>query len=225
MRSRLEAPAPALRLHGSGEFRRRLAVAFGRPEAEGDVVWRRLVHGSGAFVLVYFVVPNDFFVVVPKEVVLLLALALACALEALRLRARLELPAIRGYELDRPASFVFYAVALVLAVLVFPEGIAAAVVLGTAFVDPLAGELRSDRRFARWTVAAPLAAYLLLATTALDLVGRWPLAWAVGLGLAAAVAAVGVERWRFRWLDDDLTMTVVPAVLLYAAALGLGLPR
>ena len=225
MRSPVGPSPPPLRLHGGGEFRRRLAVAFGRPEAAGDVVWRRLVHASGALILVYYLFPVDFFVVLPKEDVLLLALAAGFVLEVLRLRAGVELPAIRAYELRRPASYLFYAVGLVIAVLLFPEGIAAAVVLGTALVDPLAGELRSDPRFRRWSLAGPLGAYVALAATSLAVVGRWPLGFAVALGVAAAVAAVGVERWRFRWLDDDLTMTVVPALLLLGAAVAFGLPR
>jgi len=206
-------------------FRRRLARALGRDEAPGDVLWRRIVHGAGAFVLVYYLVPGDLFVVVSKEVVLLLALAAAFVLELCRLGLGLPLPTIRGYERDRPASFVFYAVALVVALLVFPEPIAVVVVLGTAVVDPLAGELRtgSRPRLAPWV---PFTVYAGMAAGILATFGRWPWVWAAVLGVLAGAAAVGVERWRFRWLDDDLTMTVVPAVLLYAAGvLGLGLAR
>ena len=59
-----EGASAPLRLHRGGTFRRRLALAFGRDEAAGDIVWRRLVHGAGAFVLVYYLVPVDFFVLV-----------------------------------------------------------------------------------------------------------------------------------------------------------------
>jgi len=48
----------------------------------------------------------------------------------------------------------------------------------------------------------------------------------VALGELAGAVGVSVERWRFRWVDDDLSMTVVPALVLYAVGIGLlGLPR
>ena len=175
--------------------------------------------------LVYFLVPVQFFVVAPKWVILLAALAAVGVLELLRLGAGVELPTIRAYESGRPASYLFYATALAVAVLLFPEPIAVAVVLGTAFVDPLAGELRASRTWSRGPPVIPFVAYAVLAIAALLLVGRWPALAAVTLGLLAAAIGVTVERWRFRWLDDDLTMTVVPAVVLYAVGVvGWGLP-
>jgi hypothetical protein len=189
-------------------------------------LWRRLVHGSGAFVLIYFLLPDGFFVVLPKETVLLLALAAAGVLEALRLGLGVELPTLRDYEAHRLASYVFYAVGLVAAILLLPEGLAVAVILGTALVDPIAGGLRSAQAPGPVAVAVPIVVYAGLAALALASVGRWPLGPAVALGTAAAVVAVAVERWRWRWLDDDLTMTVAPAVLLYGVGIvAFGLPR
>jgi hypothetical protein len=226
VRAPLSGPPSPLRLHQGGEFRRRLAAAFGREESEADELWRRIIHGAGAFVLLYDVLPSNFFVVVPKVVVLLAALAAVLVLEVLRLGLGAELPTIRGYEARRPASYVFYAVALAGAVLFLPPPLAAAVVLGTAFVDPLAGELRRSDRWRRPGPFVAFAAYTVLAAGALGLVGRWPWAGAVGLGALAAAVAVVVERWRFRWLDDDLTMTVAPALVLYGlGVVVLGLPR
>jgi dolichol kinase len=214
------------RLHRGGGFRRRLATALGQEEAAGDVILRRILHGAGAFVLVYYLVPDDFFVVVRKEVVLLLALAAAGVLEVLRLGVGVELPTMRGYETERPASYVFYAVALVVAILFFPEPIACAVVLGTAIVDPLAGGLRSSARHARFGPWLPWGVYTALAATALAAVGGWPWELAVALGAAAGAVGVAAERVKLRWLDDDLTMTVVPALLLYGVGIvALGLPR
>ena len=214
-------PAP-----GAGRLRRRLAVALGRDEAAADRVSRRILHGAGAFILVYYPMPVYFFLVLPKEAVLLLALAAVGAIEVLRLGFGTKVPTIRDYEARRPASYVFYAVALVIAVLLFPVPIAAAVVLGTAIVDPLAGELRAQPRWARFQLVAPFTVYTVLATVALGLLGPWPWGWSVGLGALAAAVGVSVERWRFRWVDDDLSMTVVPALVLYAVGIGLlGLAR
>ncbi len=214
-----------LRARRGGSFRRRLAALFGRDEAAADELWRRILHGAGAFVLVYYVLPTGFFLVAPKEDVLLAALGAVIVLEVARRIARLELPTLRPYEARRPASFLFYAVALVVAVLLFPEPIAAAVVVGTAFVDPVAGELRRQARSRGVALGVPWAVYTALAVTALVGVGRWPWTDAVALAAVGGAVAVAAERVRYAWLDDDLTMTVAPALVLWALASPvLGLP-
>ena len=213
------------RLHGRGRFRRWLGRALGGDEQLGDRAWRRIMHSAGAAVVVYYVVPDNFFVVAPKADVLLAALAAVFVLEALRHAVGLELPTVRPYEEHRIASYVFYALALVLAVLLFPKPIGAAVVLGTAIVDPIAGELRRRNRSALVTVGTPLAVYWLLATAGLAGVGRWPLVESLALAAAAAPIAVAAERPKWPWVDDDLVMTLVPALFLYGVGVALlGLP-
>ena len=145
---------------GSGE---RLGGDF----ALGDRIWRRILHGLGAVVLVYFVVPNGFFVFAPKEVILLVLLGLVVVAELLRFTVGLELPTVRDYESHRVGGYVYFAVALTIVVLLFPEPIAVAVVLGTAFVDPVAGELRTAGRSRSLYPAVPVALYAVLAFTSL----------------------------------------------------------
>ncbi|MGA8275249.1 MAG: hypothetical protein WB789_05330 [Thermoplasmata archaeon] len=207
-----------LRLHGRGRFRTWLGARLGGDLELGDRVWRRVLHGLCAAVLLYYLLPDGFFIVAPKEVVLVAALVAVLVLEGLRHLVGLELPTIRPYEQKRVASFAFFALAIVLAVLLFPEPIAAAVVLGTALVDPLVGEMRvaGFRRATLWAV--PILAYAGLAFVGLQLVGRWPVLDAIGLAVLAAPIAVAVERPKSRWVDDDLAMTFVPAVVLYVVA-------
>jgi hypothetical protein len=192
----------------------------------GDRMMRRGLHLAGLAVLLYFVLPSGFFVVLPVRTVLLLALFAVLVLEMVRLGTGLELPAIRPYERHRVASYAWYAVALVVAVLLFPESVATAVVLGTALVDPLIGELRRGsgtwRRSYPWL---PLALYALLAGTALTVVGGWSAARAGAGAAVAALVAIGSERPKLLSLDDDLAMTLVPAAALYAIGLlGPGAP-
>jgi hypothetical protein len=214
-----------LRLHRHGRFRRWLGARFGHDEAWGDRLWRRIVHTSGALILVYYVVPPGFFVVVPTEVILLAALAVALLLEALRHLAGLELPTIRPFEAHRVASFAYYAVALVGAVLLAPFPIAVAVVLGTAWVDPLAGTLRDSGRLRRFYPALPYAAYVVLAYVGLAVIGGWPEGVSVLLALMAAAVGLAAEYPKMMWLDDDLVMTAAPAVALYVVGVVLlGLP-
>ena len=206
-------------------FRRWLGMRLGGDEVLGDRVWRRCLHAAGVAALLYLVLPTDFFVVLPKEYVLLLTLAAVLLLEGLRHSVGVTLPTLRAYEQHRVGSYVFYAIALTGALLLFPAPIAAAVILGTALIDPLAGELRLSVRYARLYPAVPWAAYGVLATSALRAFGGWPLLPSVGLAVLAAVIAIAVERPKIPWIDDDLAMTFAPALALFAiGSLALGLP-
>jgi hypothetical protein len=214
-----------LRLHRHGRFRRWLGEGLGGDEELGDRVWRRIMHTFGAAVLVYYALPNDFFVIAPKVDILLAALGAMFLLEVLRHAAGLELPTIRPYEVHRVASFVFFSIALVLAVLLFPLPIGAAIVLGTAIVDPVAGELRHERASPLLAVGIPLGAYALLAFVGLVAIGGWPAGDSALLAVAAAPIAIAAEWPKYPWVDDDLVMTLVPGLFLYAAGvLALGLP-
>ncbi len=215
----------AWRLHRHGRFRGWLGGRLGGDVELGDRAWRRALHVLGAGALIYYPLPNDVFVIAPKEDVLLAALAAVLVLELLRHRAGLELPTIRPYEARRVASFAFFAIAVVAAILLFPPPIAVAVVLGTALVDPLAGELRANPAYRPLYPVVPLAVYTTLAFGALVGVGGWPPFDAFVFGLGAAGLALLAEWPKYRWGDDDLMMTFVPALALYTiGVLGAGLP-
>jgi len=193
--------------------------------ALGDRVWRRVLHAICAGALFYYLLPEGIFVVAPKDVVLVAALIAVLLLELLRHLAGLELPTIRPYEHERVASYAFFAVAIVVTILVFPEAIAAAVVLGTALVDPLVGEMRVARASPAVLWIVPILAYAALALVGLVVIGHWPLLDSLGLAALAAPIAVAVERPKTRWVDDDLAMTFVPAIaLVVVAVLVLRLP-
>ena len=170
----------------------------------------------GAGVLVYYFLPPRFFIVLPTEAVLLLGLETILVLEALRLFAGAELPTIREYERARIASYAFYAVALVVAVLLFPLPVAAVAVLGTAFVDPLVGELRRSERRRKGYPGLPWVVYALLGSGALVLFGHYPALPSILLASVAATVALAVERPKIPDLDDDLAMTLVPALAVEA---------
>lgn len=208
------------RLHRDRAFRRWLGAHAGGDDALGDRLLRRGFHLGAAIALAYYVLPSRFFGVVTTEQLLLLGLATVLGLEALRLAGVLEIPTLRHYEAGRLASYAFYAIAIVVAILVFPEPIAVVVVLGTAAVDPLIGELRLVPRLARtWYPAGPLVAYAGLAAVGLAWVGRWALEPTAVGALVGAVVAVAAERPKIGGVDDDLAMTLAPAAALVAVAL------
>jgi hypothetical protein len=214
------------RLHRGGKFRRWLGARLGGDFELGDRVWRRALHALGAVALVYYVLPTNFFLIAPKQYILLAALLAVLIVEGLRHAVGLELPTIRPYEEGRVGSFAIFGTAIVIAIFVFPLPIACAVVLGTAIVDPLAGELRRSPRYRRADIVVPFGTYAALAFVGLAVLGRWPVLPSVGLALVAGAAAIAVERPKVWWYDDDFAMTLVPALILYGVAvLALGYPR
>ncbi len=213
------------RLHRHGRFRAWLGARLGGDAELGDRAWRRALHVLGAAALVYYLLPEEAFVVAPKWEVLLAALVAVLVLEVLRHKAGLELPTIRPYEARRVASFAFFAVAVVAAILLFPPPIAVAVVLGTAIVDPLAGELRDSPHYRPLYPLIPFGIYTGLAFGALVAVGNWPPPDAFFFAVVAAGLALLAERPKYRWGDDDFVMTFAPALVLYTfGVLAAGLP-
>jgi len=195
----------------------------GGPEL-GDRAWRRCLHAAGLAVLLYYVLPPNLFGI-PNADALLVALAAVLGLEAGRWAVGIELPTLRPHEESRPASFAYFAVGLVIAVLFFPEPVGVAVVAGAALVDPLIGELRRSSWRDRAYPALPIAVYAVIAAASFRWVGAMALPAAVLLGGLASVLAVAAEYPRLRYLDDDLLMVVVPGLVLTGLlALAPGLP-
>jgi hypothetical protein len=208
-----------VKFHTGGRVRRWIGARLGGDFELGDRVYRRSLHCLGALVLLYFALPRHLVGWFTTEMLLLLGLGLVLLLELLRWAVGVELPTIRSYEKARIASYTFYAVALVAAVLLFPLPIALVVVLGTALVDPLVGELRISARWRSTYPWFPGVVYVLLGASALILVTHWQVFPAVLAAGIAAVVALAVERPKIPQLDDDLAMTLVPALVLLALTL------
>jgi dolichol kinase len=171
-------------------------------------VLRRLVHMMAPLSLFYYVLPDPLWPGAPSNQILLLILFEAIlAFEALRLYFRWPIIGIREYEYDRFSAASWAALALVLALLFFPYQLAAPAIIGMAWVDPLIGELR--RHKSKLYPLVPTVVYLSLTFAILwyffGLTTTVIIASAVATGLA-----IGIERVRTKYIDDDFLMTIVP---------------
>jgi hypothetical protein len=202
------------RLHSGGRIRRWLGRTLAGDEAQGERIWRRIVHLFGLLALLYYVVPGDFFVVITTREIVYLLVVLVIAIELARHFAGLELPTIRPFEEHRIASYTYYGVAIAAALLLFPEAIGAVVIVGTAVIDPLIGELRVSERFRRFYPGLPTIGYAAIAAFGFALLGPWPLPEVLALAVLAAVVAIISERPKNVWIDDDFAMTMAPALVL-----------
>ncbi len=208
-----------MQLHRGGRFRAWLGHRLGGDAEVGGRVGRRILHAAGAFTLLYYLFPPHLLGITPNWTIPLAALVAVLTLDGLRLSGRIDVPETRPYERIRLASYSYFGIAIVLSLLLFPEPIAVATILGTAFVDPLIGELRRSATLRAMYPLVPFAAYFGLATVALAEVGRFPLVMAGFLAALAGALAIAGEYPHWIYLDDDLVMTVLPGIVLWGLVL------
>ena len=204
-----------LRLHRGGRTRAWLGKRMGGDEALGDRLWRRVLHVGGLVILLVYVVPSGTFGPVPVRAVPVILLAVLLVVEGFRWRGQVELPTIRPHERARMASYAYYGIALVLATLAFPEAVAVTVIVGSALIDPLLGELRLRPLGGAAVAIVGGIAYVALAVVCLHALTDLPLTTELGLGLLGAMLAVLVEGpGSVLPLDDDFAMVIVPGIVL-----------
>jgi hypothetical protein len=180
-----------------------------------QAVLRRTVHLSAPLYLVYYYIPSPMWEGgPPREVGLVAILAIVLAVEALRLRLRFKVPGLRGYEDERVSAGAWAAIGMVFAMLFFPLSLAAPAIAGMAFIDPLISIVRRTR----WYPWIPLLAHFLL-TLSILLLFYEPSARTLLAAMVASPLAVGVEALRWRRVDDDFLMVVVPLLGLAAVML------
>jgi dolichol kinase len=178
-------------------------------ELDAPYAFRRAVHAFGACFVVWYLIPPDGAWGLLKWVLPLAILALVAALETLRLGGRLPAErffGLREYERTRLGGYAYFGLSTVLLLYLAPEAVAVPCLVGMSLLDPLAGEAR---RAGRRTLGFVLGALLAAALFALYLWPPW-LAAASGTLMAAS------EAVKFRHLDDDLLMALLPAAFLFA---------
>ena len=179
--------------------------------AERAVVLRRLIHVSLALSLVYYLVPDPLPLVrISKGSGVLVLVGIVTVAEAIRLKRGWRFFLFRDYEMKRPAAYYQLGVGCAAALVAFPMKYAILTILGVCFADPVIGIVRAGPK-ARWAFAAGFGVWVAAAIIAC---AALTLPVPIGLIVLGAAAAVAVEPIRFPTLDDDLTMNLVPLVLI-----------
>jgi dolichol kinase len=179
-----------------------------------DEVARRGVHASGtAIPLAYLLAPEPITWTVVQGF-LLVGLAVALALEVVRLYVGLDWAIYdrltREYEQDNLAGYFLYAVGMTVVGLAFGPRTAVPAMLMLTVADPLSGLLGSGElgRKRLWVLLATFGVATLLAVPFVP-----PLAAA--LGGAAATVADGIKpAIRGYVIDDNLSIPVLAAVAM-----------
>lgn len=173
---------------------------------------RRIAHGILSLGIVYYWLPDPLFDPdFPKWFGLVIIVLIVGSVEIVRLRRSKIFFGMRPYEVHRIGSYV-YAVAGIFLVLTFaPPIVGIPCILGMAWVDPIAGELRNLGR--REYVVLPIMGfcYAAISYVALLLLSV-DASLAIALILIMTPVAVVSEAIDLRYLDDDLTMVLFPAI-------------
>jgi len=199
---------------------------------EFDVHWyRRVFHTFGAAFLVYYILPNDIeWLNLAKFWVPLSIVIFAILLEYLRISGKIDSKhffGLRMYEKNRAGSYVFFAVGILLLLLLrFPQQIAIPCILCACIADPIMGEVR-HRFEKKYVYITGFVVCLLFFMITWYKAAIWLMLLVSIVGAAGAVIG---EAKKFWWLDDDFMIQMLPAIFLLAIWLsaqyiGIALPE
>jgi len=183
------------------------------------LVLRRAVHVLVAIAPAYFLVPETIPGIELRRWVLLVVFFAGVALfESIRLWKGITFLGLRPHEKKAIASFAWAAAGITLALWIFPEEIATAVLIGMALVDPLSGELRGRGYDSLTTHGTSTVIYFAICATSL-FVWDVPVLHVLLLSILGSVVAVASESKKVPYVDDDFLMIVVPGALMSALSL------
>jgi len=185
-----------------------------------EVVIRRAFHCLMALAPVYYLLPVDLPVIgVRRWVVLIAFFAIIILIEVIRLPKGILFLGMRPHEKDQIASFVWAAAGITATLWLFPHDIAAAAIVGMAFVDPLAGELRSHGVGTWRNIGASSLVYFAICSAILFFADDRLLPALLVMAAIGTVIAIGSEQFKNVHVDDDFLMVCAPGIVMTALAL------
>jgi dolichol kinase len=181
---------------------------------EIDAHWfRRVFHTFAASFLFYYLLPDEEWINLGKIIIPIIIIFCMVIIEYRRIRGDLDHQrffGLRNYEKKRPASYLYFGVAVLLLFLLFPQQIAIPCILCGSFSDPIIGEsrfyLRKKRAYAIGFVISVL--FFLVTWCRAD---WWIL---ILVSLLGATGTVIGEAKKLKLVDDDFMIQMLPAVLL-----------
>ena len=181
---------------------------------EVDAHWfRRVFHTFAASFLFYYLLPDEEWINLEKIVLPITIVLCMVVVEYRRIRGDLDHQrffGLRNYEKKRPASYLYFGVAVLILFLLFPQQIAIPCILCASFTDPIIGESRYYLGKKRaYAIGFIISVFFFLVT--------WYRAdwWILILvSLLGATGAVMGEAKKLTFVDDDFMIQMLPAILL-----------
>ncbi len=181
---------------------------------EVDAHWfRRVFHTFAASFLFYYLLPDQSWIHIVKIAVPVGIVILMVVVEYRRLHGDIDQQrffGLRGYEKRRPASYLYFGVAMLLLFLFFPQQIAIPCILCASFTDPIIGESRYYLGKKKAYLIGFLVSVVFFGLTWYQ--ADWWIIITISL-LGAAGAVVG-EAKKLRLIDDDFLIQILPAIMI-----------
>jgi dolichol kinase len=181
---------------------------------EVDAHWfRRVFHTFAASFLFYYLLPDEEWINVIKIIVPIILVVCLIVIEYHRLRGALDHQrffGLRNYEKKRPASYLYFGIAVLLLFLLFPQQIAIPCILCASFTDPIIGETRYHLgKKKAYLIGFIISLFFFFITWYR---AEW---WILILvSLIGATGALAGEAKKLRYIDDDFMIQMLPALLL-----------
>lgn len=181
---------------------------------EFEAHWfRRVFHTFAASFLIYYMLPDEPWITTLKTFLAVGIVVFVFILEYLRIKGKIcnsNFFGLRIYEEKRPASYVYFGVALCILLVFFPKQIAIPCILCACFSDPIIGEIRYRLGKKKAYVIGFFVCmfFFLITWYTADI----PILLLASL-LGASAAVVG-EAKKFWLIDDDFMIQILPAIIL-----------
>ena len=181
-----------------------------------DYWFRRSAHVFATTFISYYFLPDSGYIGILKRIIVLSLLIIFIVFDIARLkRKRYRLTGLRDYEENRIGSYVYFGIGTSILLLLFPQQIAIPCIVSAALTDPVAGELRRINLKLSYLIVFMLSFFIFYSTW---LTSPYVLLISVISSLSLTLS----ELKKFRYLDDDLLMQIVPALTILIFYLVLG---
>jgi len=186
---------------------------------ERNAAFRRVFHVLSPAFLVYYLIPETLVDGITRMGVSVLFVGTALCIEIARIALGIRLLGLRPYEGQRVSAYAQGLLGLAFGLFVIRDPrIVVPVFLGMAWIDPFAALCRKSG----WSRIVPTGAYLGLFLGTTLIMKSFALPNALLFALAATATAMLMEGPKFRQIDDDLLLQVVPMTVLYFLVAGFG---
>ncbi len=186
---------------------------------ERNAAFRRVFHILSPAFLAYYLIPETLVDGITRMGVSVLFVGTALCIEIARIALGIRLLGLRPYEGQRVSAYAQGLLGLAFGLFVIRDPrIVVPVFLGMAWIDPFAALCRKSG----WSRIVPTGAYLGLFLGTTLIMKSFALPNALLFALAATATAMLMEGPKFRQIDDDLLLQVVPMTVLYFLVAGFG---
>jgi len=175
--------------------------------------FRRVFHTFAASFLIYYMLPDEPWITTLKTGFAVGVVFFVFILEYLRIKGKIrssDFFGLRKYEEKRPASYLYFGVAILILLVFFPQQIAIPCILCACFSDPIIGEIR--HRYGK--KEAYIIGFLICMFFFLITWHTVDMSIMFFVSIFGASAAVIGEAKKFWLIDDDFMIQILPAVIL-----------